>query len=128
MQQYSQVLEGLSEPETFHVIDFVRIHSGNVVDTSIPNICRQILLEAHRGTNCIVVVFGIAGHAPSIEVRLKDFRTKIVVGRSNIEAMLVIEIELLLTRWSAASVIAVARRVCKNFRANPSTRNKESAQ
>jgi hypothetical protein len=42
--------------------------------------------------------------------------------------MLVIEIELILTRCSVASVIAVARHVCENFRANPSTRNKESAQ
>lgn len=128
MQQYSQVLEGLSEPETLHVIDFVGIHLVNVVNTSVPNICRQILLEADRGTNCIIVVLGIASHAPSIEVRLKDFRTKIVVGSGNIEAMLVIKIELLLTRRSATSVIAVGRRVCKNFGANPSTRNKELAQ
>lgn len=111
MQQYSQVLEDLGEPETFHVVDFVGIHLVNIVDTSVPNICRQILLEADRSTNCIVEVLRIASHAPSIEVRLKDFRTKEVVGSGDIEAMLVIEIELLLTRSSLASVVAVARHV-----------------
>jgi hypothetical protein len=42
--------------------------------------------------------------------------------------MLIIEIELLLIRGSATSVVAIARHVCENFWANPSTGNEESAQ
>lgn len=128
MQQYSQVLEDLGEPETFHVIDFFGNHIVNIVDTSVCNSCRQILLEADSGTDCVVEVLGITSRTPSIEVRLKDFRTKNVVGSGNIEAMRIIEIELLLTRSSVASEVSVARDVCETFRANPGAGNKESAQ
>jgi hypothetical protein len=128
MRRHSQILEYFSEPETFHVIDFGGIRVVNVVNTCIRNTCRQVLLKAFSSIGCSVQVLGITSHTPSIEVRLKHFRTKDVVWIGDVKAMLVVKSELLIVRGRAASVAAVAGHVCENFRTNARTGNDELAQ
>lgn len=123
MQRYSQVLEYFSEPETFHVIDFSGILVVDVVETCVCNSCGQVLLEAANGTSCVVQVLGITSHTPSVEIRLKDFRTKNVVGIGDVKTMLIVKRELLFVRGRTASVVSVIRYVCESFRTNASSRN-----
>jgi hypothetical protein len=124
MQCHSQVFEYFSEPEAFHVIVLGGILVVNVFHTCVRNSCRQVLLEALHGTSCVGQVLDIASHTPSIEVRLKDFGTKEVVGSGGVKTMGIVKFELLVVRGRAASIVSIAGYVRENFRTNASTNNK----
>ena len=94
-KKHVQVLEHLSEPETFHVIDLARGGVVDVVDAGVRDRRWEVRLETFDGGRRPVEIFGVASRAPCIKVGLEDLGTHDIVRPGDVETVLVVKLELL---------------------------------
>ena len=122
----AQILQYLCKPETFCIIHHsswatTRAIVSDVHYTRISPVFHcQIFLET---LNCLcspICVLGVPCHTPSIEIRLEDFGTKDIVGSGDVEAMFIVESDLIWCGSATTGIPTIRGTKGEYFRPDPS--------
>ena len=115
---YLQILEHLCKPETLCFVDPRGRTVIHVINPGKTRRRRQISIEALDCTTRTLQVFLIACHTPSVEIAFQHFRTLDIKWVSIIEAVFLVEGQLILGGIAISSEVPVCRNIRESLRAN----------